>query len=951
MLLLYFFLSFGLQAYAQSPGSLGNFPLAVKTPYLHTWIQNTNRNAPQQEWPQLFTQGHILGWDAMIRVDGKPYQWMGNSDSNIANFSTTSSSEITPTSTIFTIQAGPMKFKATFFTPIEPNNYTRQSIPFTYLFVDGFVADDGNPHTIQLYSEITGEFISHDTSTEMRWGTQDSPEDMIYHHLEPRDPKSMTDNADSAEDATVYYATPKRPGLTWQTGDGISDHNASCRPTFAQNGNLTNIQDTNFRPVNSKWPGFCFGIDLGSIDPTTQPDPVVWALGLVRDPLVNYSAESGFQRRIGYYWSAYRSIDDVISDFLGDFTNARVRGQAFDDGLLKEASAISPQYAGIISLVTRQIFASMDITIADDERGRTSPSDVKVFMKDISVSKRVNPVEVIYAALPALLYFNASFAHDLLLPLFEFQSSSSYPNGYASPDLGSGYPTIRGNTSNTEELAIEYCGNMLIMAYAHAAKSGDDSLISKYHPLLQKWAAYLAQHSLHPNNAVSADGIGYPEMSNLALKGILGVYSMGKIDDHVNPSNTTFKDKANELIQSWKQLAVTDTHIQAEYGKPGTWGLMYNLFPAVWLETGLIDDEILNREAQFYLSKTRKYFKLQRYRYIPIPYTPFAAAPTDQSYGLDDNAARDIAYPHWSLMTAAIMPSGFTSVRDTLIQSTHLQAYNISQKFPLPMRYTASTGDARFGTIGSAAQGAAFGILAMKFVSNLMFIYPKFNSYVMSRLKNVDIIPTFSRGSGDNAEKNAEKRISVSAIVGGVIGGLAFLLIVGGAIFFWRRRQIQRSKVVISPLYPKEPVNPQLFTSQYAPISSKGSVLRTWAGLVRRHMNHRPPARDELCERFSELHDPGRPYNRDTSRRDNRPPIATKRPPIMPPQLLSSKEREVPRQHPSHSNPSEPAQPVVTIGRSAAGPGGDEILRAEVEELRREMEAIRDIAHPPPSYH
>ncbi|KAF7785231.1 hypothetical protein Agabi119p4_1396 [Agaricus bisporus var. burnettii] len=451
--------------------------------------------------------------------------------------------------------------------------------------------------------------------------------------------------------------------------------------------------------------------------------------------------------------------------------------QAFDDGLLKAASAISPEYADIISLVTRQIFASMDITIAAGERGRTSPSDVKIFMKDISVSKRVNPVEVIYAALPALLYFNASFAHDLLLPLFEFQSLSSYPNGYASPDLGSGYPTISGNTSATEELAIEHCGNMLIMAYAHAAKSGDGSLISKYHPLLQKWAAYLVHYSLDPNNAVSADGISYPGMSNLALKGILGVYSMGKIDEHVNPSNTTFKDKANELIQSWKQLAVTDTHIQAEYGKPGTWGLMYNLFPAVWLETGLIGDEIINREAQFYLSK---------------------APPGDQSYSLDDNAARDIAYPHWSLMTAAIMPSGFTSVRDTLIQSTYLQAYNVSQKFPLPMRYTASTGVASFGTTGSAAQGAAFGILAMN-------------------LKNVEISRSNSGGSGD-----VEKRTPIGAIVGGVIGGLAFVLIVAAAIFFWRRRRVHRLRGVIDN-HDKHHAKP------YAPVNNNDSCCESSA--------------------------------------------------------------------------------------------------------------------------
>ncbi|XP_006457508.1 hypothetical protein AGABI2DRAFT_181692 [Agaricus bisporus var. bisporus H97] len=882
-----------------------NFPFAVKTPYLHGWILNNNGEAPNQEWPNIFSRRREAASSAMIRVDGQPYKWLGKS--TVANYSTTVASEITPTSTIFTMQAGPMKFNVTFFTPIEPDDYTRQSIPFTYLFVDGFVADDGNSHIIQLYSDITGDLV--------KWGTQDSPENMIYHHVEPQHPKSMIDNADSAEDATAYYATPKRPGLTWQTGNDLD-----CRNRFAENGSLTNVKDTNFgdvRVLNSierRVPAVSFAIDLGSITPNNQPDPVVWALGLVRDPLVSYSDGSRFQSRIGYYWSAYDNIDGVILDFLGDFASARARGQTFDNNILQEASAISPEYAGIVSLVTRQLFASMDITIPGKGIGQPNASDVKIFMKDVSISTRANPVEVIYAALPALLYFNSSLARDLLLPLFEFQSSPSYSNGYASPDLGTGYPTIGGNTSTTEELAIEHCGNMLIMAYAHAAKSGDDSLISKYHPLLRKWANYLAQNSLRPNNAVSADGIRYNDMSNLALKGILGVYSMGKIDEHVNPSNTTFKDKANELIQSWKQLAVTDTHIQAQYGKPGTWGLMYNLFPAVWLETGLIDDDMMNREAQFYLSN---------------------APPAAQSYSLDNVEARDIAYPHWALMTAAIIPSGFKSVRDTLIQSTYLQAYNVSQNSPLPMRYTASTGDARFGTTGSAAQGAVFGILAMK-------------------LKNVDIFPAVSAGGGGNgtgnAQKNAEKKTSVSAIVGGVIGGLALLLIVGGAILFWRWRQMQRSKVILNPLYSEEPVNPQLFTSQYVPISSKGSVLRTWAGLVRHHPNRKPPARDELCESFSELHDPGRPHNRDTSWRDHRPPIATKRPPIMPPQLLSSKEREVPRRNPSHSDQFEPAQPVITIGRSAAGSRGDEILRAEVEELRREMEAIRDIAQPPPSY-
>jgi hypothetical protein len=58
-----------------------------------------------------------FGWDGIIRVDGQPYQWLGASIN--VNFSTAVARGITPTRTTFTIQAGPMKFNATFFSPIE----------------------------------------------------------------------------------------------------------------------------------------------------------------------------------------------------------------------------------------------------------------------------------------------------------------------------------------------------------------------------------------------------------------------------------------------------------------------------------------------------------------------------------------------------------------------------------------------------------------------------------------------------------------------------------------------------------------------------------------------------------------------------------------------------------------------------------------------------------------
>jgi hypothetical protein len=51
----------------------------------------------------------------MVRVDGQAYQWMGAG----YPFSTTVMSTITPTQTVFRIEAGPVQFNATFLSPIE----------------------------------------------------------------------------------------------------------------------------------------------------------------------------------------------------------------------------------------------------------------------------------------------------------------------------------------------------------------------------------------------------------------------------------------------------------------------------------------------------------------------------------------------------------------------------------------------------------------------------------------------------------------------------------------------------------------------------------------------------------------------------------------------------------------------------------------------------------------
>jgi hypothetical protein len=49
---------------------------------------------------------------------------------------------------------------------------------------------------------------------------------------------------------------------------------------------------------------------------------------------------------------------------------------------------------------------------------------------------RVNAVETLYAAFPALMYIDPSLGGPLLEPLYRLQASPNYTIGYAAADLG-----------------------------------------------------------------------------------------------------------------------------------------------------------------------------------------------------------------------------------------------------------------------------------------------------------------------------------------------------------------------------------------------------------------------------------------------------------------------------------------------------------------------------------
>ena len=77
--------------------------------------------------------------------------------------------EYTSTKSIFTMSAaGLVNLVITFTSPVVPDDLLRASLPYTYMNVD-VTSADGQQHDVQLYTDISAEWVSGDRSATAQW--------------------------------------------------------------------------------------------------------------------------------------------------------------------------------------------------------------------------------------------------------------------------------------------------------------------------------------------------------------------------------------------------------------------------------------------------------------------------------------------------------------------------------------------------------------------------------------------------------------------------------------------------------------------------------------------------------------------------------------------------------------------------------------------------------------
>ena len=586
-----------------------SIPLAVRSPYLSTWLPATSLTAAT---PQ-FWNGAARGFVGLVMIDSQLYAWAGEpalSSGTAVTALTPVSTEVTATRSIFTAAAGGVELVAEWLSPVEPGDLQLQSVPLALLTVSVSFTD-GKSHHVQVYADITGEWASSNESALIEWQTTSDATGQ-YWTVELQSPGSLTETDQMANWGTVVWAAPSGSSLTYQSGDAVD-----VRSQFGSTGALSDTSDPNPRAINNDQPAFAFAVDFGSTAASTS-----FVLGHVRTPLISYGQSATQLLPLWTnYWSTWQ---EMTAAFISGAASARLRATTLDAQIETDATtAAGSGYAAACALALRQCYGGTELAIGPG-------GDPWLLGKEISSDGDTNTVDIFDQAFLAWLWLDPDLIPLVMAPILDWCASPAWqdasawtespPPYYCVHDLGV-YPVAAGRVpGNGEQMPIEESAGMLIMAAGYANTVGASTalpFLSQWQQLWAQWADYLMTQVPTPSTQLCTDdwAADYSTSTgsvNLGIKAIIGLAAAGQIatilGDTANA--TTWSDAATNNVGPWINLstdASAGNYLNVVQGATGTWSSLYNAFYEMVIGVSLVPDQIAANQAIFYLNQLTTY--------------------------------------------------------------------------------------------------------------------------------------------------------------------------------------------------------------------------------------------------------------------------------------------------------------------------------------------------------
>ncbi|MEZ0496261.1 glutaminase domain-containing protein [Sphingomonas sp. IW22] len=562
-------------------------PLVAHDPYFSIWsFEDLLAERPTRHWT-----GSEQQLSGFVRVDGKLLRFMGGGGGEAM---VQRSRSITPTTTAYEMEGGGIRLTATFFTPALPNDLDLLSRPVTYLSWSVRSAD-GRPHAVQLYFDASAQLAVDSEQQRVTWGSA-RVGDMTVMRIGTSEQAVLQKVGDNLriDWGWAQLAVPQQPGATTAM-IGMGDRGA-----FMEGKQLPADDLAMPRLAHQNRPLMATRFDFGTVGAEAQTRRAMLAYD-------DIDAIEYFKRRLPAYWRRDgMTMAELLLKAEAEEASLRERGAAFDRELIGDLErAGGREYAELAVVAYRQTLAAHKLVADIDGRPL-------YFSKENFSNGCIATVDVTYPSSPFFLLLNPGLLEAQLRPILDYAKMPRWRFPFAPHDLGT-YPQANGQvygggeTSADDQMPVEESGNMLLMIAALAKVRGNADFAGEYWPLLSRWADFLLDKGLDPENQLSTDDFAghLAHNANLSIKAISALDAYAELARMLGKSGEAgrYRTAARNMARQWLTMARDGDHTRLAFDKPGTWSQKYNLVWDKVLDRNLFPDALAQSEVRFYLTQ------------------------------------------------------------------------------------------------------------------------------------------------------------------------------------------------------------------------------------------------------------------------------------------------------------------------------------------------------------
>jgi hypothetical protein len=570
-------------------------PLVVHDPYLSVWSMAdrlTDENT--KHWT-----GAEQSLASLIRIDGKTFRLMGR-DPASAPALAQQSVEVLPTRTLYAFEGSGIHVDLTFLTPALPQDLDVLSRPLTYI-VWSVHSIDSSAHEVSIYFDASGALAVNTPDEPVTWGRFDLADGMRAVRIGSQQQPILEKEGDRTRiDWGYLYLAAGAEAHPSEVMGSLT----AARTEFGSVGKLTDNDDTETDLTNAGPRGLAIALPLGTVGAT----PVSRHILLAYDDVWSLTF---LERRVRPYWRRDgATAADLLTKGERDFPSLTRRAEDFDRALMADLrKAGGERFARMAALAYRQSIAAHKLAVDAD-------GTPLFFPKENSSNGCIDTVDVFYPSSPLYLLLNPKLLEASVAPVLEYAELPRWHFPFAPHDLGR-YPhangQVYGGREKTEEnqMPVEESSNMLILVAAIAKTEGNADLAQRHWALLTKWAGYLREKGLDPENQLSTDDFAghLAHNANLSIKAIVALGAYAQLAEKLGRKDeaAAYRKTAVDFAARWMRMALDGDHYVLAFDKPGTWSQKYNLVWDKVLGLNLFPAEVARTEIAFYRTHQNKY--------------------------------------------------------------------------------------------------------------------------------------------------------------------------------------------------------------------------------------------------------------------------------------------------------------------------------------------------------